>query len=181
MALGSNLQMIEYEPIDYVIIISRPHLDAVRMSRRNMADYVHFLAIDLRALQLVHEPLQLADRIRGVDQEPPIFVVTIIHIDGENPEARANQDRIEGAATDGVGHPGWQPNSPVLVEFVVQPRYIVLFRHKGWWEAKTSGNGYRILLESIILERIRKYVKYATVCTLLVFLFSFHLNTFCKK
>lgn len=67
MELGSGL-ISKYEPVDYVIIISRPHLKTIWMSWRNVTDYVHLFAIDLRALQLVHEPLQLTDWIRAVDQ-----------------------------------------------------------------------------------------------------------------
>jgi len=71
-----------------------------------MADYVHLLAVDLGALQLVHEPLQLANRVRAVDQQPPVFIVAVVHINGENPEARAHQNRIEGATTNGVRDTG---------------------------------------------------------------------------
>lgn len=60
------------------------------MSRWDVTDYVDLLAVDLGTLQLVHEPLQLADRICAVDQEPPVFVVTVIHIDGEDPETWSN-------------------------------------------------------------------------------------------
>lgn len=89
------------------------------MSRRNVANYVHLLAIDLRALQLVYEPLQLADWIRAVDQQPPILIIAVIHIDGQNPETWPNQDRIESTATYSMGHTGWQPKSPVFIEFIV--------------------------------------------------------------
>lgn len=105
---------------------------------------MHLLAVDLGALQLVHEPLELADRIGAVDQQPPVLVVTIIHVDRENSETRSNQDRVEGTATNSVGHTGRQPMSPVLVKFIVQPRDIVLLRHKRWWEAKKSDDRYRV-------------------------------------
>lgn len=51
------------------------------MSWRYVADNVHLLAINLRALQFVYEPLQLADWIRAVDQKPPILIVAVIHVD----------------------------------------------------------------------------------------------------
>lgn len=136
--------MIKYEPVDYMIIVARPDLETIGMTGRNMAYNVHLLAAHLGALQLVHEPLQLADRVRAVDQQPPVLVVTVIHIDGENSKTRSNQDRIEGTATNSVGHTARQPFSPVLVKFVVQPRDTVLLGHKGWWEAKKSGNRYRV-------------------------------------
>lgn len=117
------------------------------MSRRYVADYVHLLAAHFRALQLVHEPLQFADRIRAVDQQPPILVVAVIHVNRENSKTRSNQDRVEGAATDSMGHTGRQPKSPVFIEFVVQPRNTVLFRHEGWREAKKKVEIGRVLVE----------------------------------
>lgn len=89
-----------------MIIVARPDLETIGMTRRNMAYNVHLLAIDLGALQLVHEPLQLAYRISAVDQQPPVLVVAVVHIDGENSEARSNQDRVKGSATNSVGHTG---------------------------------------------------------------------------
>lgn len=149
MELITGVRFInKYEPVDYVIVISRPHLETIWMSRRNMANYVHLLAIDLRALQLVHEPLQLADWIRAVDQQPPVLVIAIIHIDGQNSEAWSNQDRVESTAAHSMGHTGRQPKSPVFIEFIVQPRDTVLFGHKGWRKAKKSGNEYRLLMKS---------------------------------
>lgn len=71
---------IDYQPIDDVIVIPRPHLQAIRVPRRNVADYVNFLAVDLCTLQLVHQPLQFAHRVRAINQQPPILVVTVIHI-----------------------------------------------------------------------------------------------------
>lgn len=60
------------------------------MAGRNVTDYVYLLAVDLRALQLVHEPLQLADRVSTVDQQPPVLVVAIIHVDRKDSEARSH-------------------------------------------------------------------------------------------
>lgn len=106
------------------------------MSWRYVADNVHLFAINLRALQFVYEPLQFTDWIRAVNQKPPILIVAIIHVDRQNPETWSNQDRIKSAATHSMGHTGWQPKSPMLIEFVVQPRNTILFWHKGWWKTK---------------------------------------------
>jgi len=58
---------IKYKPIYYVIIISRPHLETIGMSGRDVANYVHLFAIDFSTLQLIHKPLQLANRICAID------------------------------------------------------------------------------------------------------------------
>lgn len=129
---------IRYQPVDDVIVIPGPDLETVRVAGRDVTDYVHLLAVDLRALQLVHEPLQLADRVGAVDQQPPVLVVAVVHVDREDPEARPHQDRVERAAANRVRDAGRQPASPVLVELVVQPRDAVLLGHEGRREAGTG-------------------------------------------
>lgn len=89
-----------------MVVISRPDFETIRVTGRDMADDVDLLAVDLRSLQLVHEPLQLADRIGAVDQQPPILVVAVIHIDREDPEARSHQNRVERTATNGMRDSG---------------------------------------------------------------------------
>lgn len=75
-------------PIDDVVVIPGPNFQTIRMSRWNMSDYMHLLAVDLSTLQFVHEPLQLANRIGAIYKKPPVLVVAIVHIDGEYSETR---------------------------------------------------------------------------------------------
>lgn len=89
-----------------MVIIPWPDFETIRVAGRDMTDDVHLLAIDLRTLQLVHEPLQFADRVGAVDEQPPVLVVAVIHVDRENPEAGSHQNRVERAATNGVRDSG---------------------------------------------------------------------------
>lgn len=48
------------------IEVAWPHLQAIRMAWRYVADHMYFLVGEFSALQLVYEPLQLCRRICGI-------------------------------------------------------------------------------------------------------------------
>lgn len=103
-----------------------------------MTQHVHFFPIELSVLQFVYEPLELFDWIGAVQEQPPVFVVTVVHVQRYYTETGADQHAVERAAFDRPADRARQPTSPLRVQFAVQPVNGVLgFVHqRRWWETE---------------------------------------------
>lgn len=122
-------------PRDNAVIVPGPDLDAVRMTRWNVADDVDLLIGELGTLEFVDEPLQLSGWVRGVQKEPPVLIIAVVHVEGDDTETGANEDRVKGSSAHRVADTSWQPTTPLYVQFVVQPGDgLVHLLHVRWGE-----------------------------------------------
>lgn len=94
-------------PWDDGVVVSTPDFQTVRMPGWYVPQHMDFLAVKFGILQLVYKPLELFDRIRAVYQQPPIFVVAVIHVQRNYAKSRADQYAVERAAFDGSACGTW--------------------------------------------------------------------------
>ena len=59
----------------------------------------------------------------------PVFIVAVVHVEGDDAEAGTGQHRVEGAATYRRRRRIRQPASPQKIQFVVEPIHGVLRFH----------------------------------------------------
>ena len=100
------------------------------MSGRNVSDNVDFLVFELGALQLVNEPLQLGAGVGAVEQQPPVPVVAVVHVERDDAKTGTHQHRVKGAAPHRRTGGRRQPVPPLLVHLLVQPVDRVVFFHE---------------------------------------------------
>eukprot|EP01136_Pigoraptor_vietnamica_P008611 Opistho-1_new@44151 len=107
--------------IDNDIVVVGPVVHARTAARGNVPDDVDELALVLGGLKRVDEPLQLARRVRLVDQDPPVLVVAVVHVERHNAEALFDERRVKPAALDGWNGVGREPPGPDSRKRVHQP------------------------------------------------------------
>ena len=71
----SPVDNVFFSPVDNVVEVVAPYLEAVVVAGRDVADDVHFVPLQLRRLQFVHQPLQLVRRVLRVQQQPPKILI----------------------------------------------------------------------------------------------------------
>jgi hypothetical protein len=104
------------------------------MSRRNVSNNMDFLILQLGALKFINEPLQFGSRVGAVEQEPPVLVVAVVHVEGDDAKTWTNEHRIKGAATYSRTCARRQPVAPLSVHLFVKPIDRVVLLHKWWWK-----------------------------------------------
>lgn len=120
---------------DDFVVIPRPHFQTIRMTGRNMPDNMHLLVGELSGLQFIDEPLQLGGRIGAVQQQPPVLVVAVVHVQRDDAKTGPHQHRVECTASHRMRDAGRQPMAPLNVELIVQPRNgAVQLLHIRRWE-----------------------------------------------
>lgn len=98
---------------------------------------VYFFSVEFSRLQLVDEPLQLRGGIRTVQQKPPtksvlaprhiqtasvfipVFVIAVIHVEGNQSESWPDQHRVERTPPNRITDRTGQPLPPLDVQLVV--------------------------------------------------------------
>ena len=64
------------------VVVAAPDLETVVGAGWNVSDDGHFFAQQFGRLELADEPGQFVGRVRGVQQEPPVLVVAVVHVEG---------------------------------------------------------------------------------------------------
>lgn len=123
-------------PVDDIVVVPTPDFEAVRVSGRNVSNNVDLLVLELGALQLVDEPLQFGAGVGAVEQQPPVPVVAVVHVERDDAKTWSHQHRVKGAAAHCRTGGRRQPVPPLLVHLLVQPVDRIVFFHE--WRRKTN-------------------------------------------
>ena len=154
------------EPVDDAKEIVQPGLGTLPIVGRNVAKDVHLLAGQLRAVQLLHQPLQLVARVHRVVERPRVEPGAVVRVQTDDSKAGLYLDRIVAAAkrrwvgkqqnpislmgkidlsvqTLKFGSQSqrfdclrWQPVAPLLGHLIVQPGDRQVALHLGRRKAK---------------------------------------------
>ncbi len=81
----------------YFVKVLGPGLQTIRVPRGYVPQDVDQVTRQLGRLEFVDEPLELLGRVRRVHQQPPVLVVAVVHVQGDDAEPGADGDGVVGA------------------------------------------------------------------------------------
>ena len=99
-----------------------PHIATTRSAKCSRAN----ASCVLHLSRVYPYPLQLAQRISRIDQQPVVLARAVVHVQRDHSQPSTNHRRVESASDDALARLLWQTEiDPAVGQAFVQPRDVL--------------------------------------------------------